>query len=401
VWLVCGGSTAYAGAIGTAWTYQGRLIDNNDVAHGIYDFQFGLFDSAADGNQLGGNANLDSVEVEDGYFTVELDFGEVFDGNTCWLEIGVRPGEQSDPNVFTTLVPRQEVTPTPYAIYAESAGSDGDWMVSGNDMYSIPSGNVGIGTTSPQSTVKLEVKNSADAGAAIAAYASGDDSSAVFGCGASGAQAAIQGSANGADFAGYFDGKVAVTGGNVGIGTISPQAAVELEVRSSTSGGAAVAAYATGEDNSAILGVSSSNGHSAIQGNANGADYAGYFVGDVYVTGTMSAQTVIDRTAYPKDLQTAYEAVMSMERLPDGGYDETDREHQLDHSKLSDFIRSEHGNRDLSAAVSCQNEVLKDVVRRLEEKDRLVEKLSAQNRQLQEQLTVLTMRLDVMQNRGL
>lgn len=33
--------------------------------------------------------------------------------------------------------------------YADSAGADGDWTVSGNNMYSAVSGNVGIGTTSP------------------------------------------------------------------------------------------------------------------------------------------------------------------------------------------------------------------------------------------------------------
>jgi len=33
--------------------------------------------------------------------------------------------------------------------YAEAAGTDGDWLILGNDMYTTVSGNVGIGTTSP------------------------------------------------------------------------------------------------------------------------------------------------------------------------------------------------------------------------------------------------------------
>ncbi|MHC4500493.1 MAG: autotransporter outer membrane beta-barrel domain-containing protein, partial [Planctomycetota bacterium] len=60
----------------------------------------------------------------DGYFTVELFLGSAsFTGDARWLEIGVRPGELEDPNVYTILEPRQEVTPTPYAMYAKSSGT--------------------------------------------------------------------------------------------------------------------------------------------------------------------------------------------------------------------------------------------------------------------------------------
>jgi hypothetical protein len=151
--VLCFGTIGLASPIGTAFTYQGRLIDANNVADGLYDFQFKLFDANSDGNQEGADVNKPEVDVIDGYFTVELDFGSVFDGNAVWLDIGVRPGELEDPNAYTTLSPRQEVTPTPYALYALNGngggGADSDWIISGNDMYSGLSGNVGIGTTSP------------------------------------------------------------------------------------------------------------------------------------------------------------------------------------------------------------------------------------------------------------
>jgi len=106
--------------MGTAFTYQGRLMDANEPADGIYEFEFKLYDSLTNGSQLNGTVAFRGVDVIDGYFTVELDFGGVvFDGNARWLEISVRPSGTTDP--FTILDPRQEVTPTPYALYTETA----------------------------------------------------------------------------------------------------------------------------------------------------------------------------------------------------------------------------------------------------------------------------------------
>jgi len=101
--------------MGTAWTYQGRLMDANGPADGVFEFEFKLYDSPTGGNQLESTFSLCGIDVIDGYFTVELDFGsEVFDSNECWLEIGVRPGDSVEP--FTTLSPRQRMAPTPYAL---------------------------------------------------------------------------------------------------------------------------------------------------------------------------------------------------------------------------------------------------------------------------------------------
>lgn len=121
--------------------------------------------------------------------------------------------------------------------------------------------------------------------------------------------------------------------------------------------------------------------------NAGSGDaYAGYFTGKVYVSSDVSAYSFTDRTPYPKDLATAYEAVMSMERLPAGQYQENNKENQIDHSKLSSFIRSEDGNRDLSATVSCLNEVVKDLVKKVESQQRLIE---SQNNQIQQMTQIL------------
>ena len=118
--MVCQVGTTKAVPMGPAFTYQGRLIDVNGPADGMHDFQFKLFDDAntVTGNQLGSTVDINDLDVIDGYFTVELDFGSrVFGGDARWLEVCVRPGDMDDPNSYTALLPRQEITPAPYALH--------------------------------------------------------------------------------------------------------------------------------------------------------------------------------------------------------------------------------------------------------------------------------------------
>jgi N-acetylneuraminic acid mutarotase len=130
----------------SAFTYQGQLYDANYVANGLYDFQFKLWTDPCRSEALfkiGDDVNVPNVDVIDGYFTVELDgFMPIpwwaFDGDGRWLEIGIRPGDQNDPNTYSTLSPRQEITPTPYGIHAmrsEYAGSAGDAGTLGGYSY--------------------------------------------------------------------------------------------------------------------------------------------------------------------------------------------------------------------------------------------------------------------------
>ena len=104
----------------TAFTYQGRLTDNNQPANGIYDFEFKLFDAVTGGTQDGTARQVLSVEVTNGVFTVLVDFGAgAFPGADRYLEIGVRP---SGSLTFTTLTPRQQITVTPYALFSGATG---------------------------------------------------------------------------------------------------------------------------------------------------------------------------------------------------------------------------------------------------------------------------------------
>jgi hypothetical protein len=78
-----------------------------------------------------------------------------------------------------------------------------------------------------------------------------------------------------------------------------------------------------------------------------------------------------------------------MERLGEGQYNENNKQVQLDHSKLSDFIKSKDGNRDLSATVSAHNEVLKDLIRKNNE----LEKAHVHIDQLHERIKTLEAKL--------
>jgi len=749
VWLVW---PVEAASMGMAWTYQGRLLDANGPADGLYDFQFKLFDdpNVVIGNQVGTDVNVPDVDVIDGYFTVLLVFGgEVFDGNAVWLEIGVRPGDLNDLSVYTTLVPRQELTPTPYSLYAINAAgfdipmklgdgahtpmlsntdiqldrADSDYHVveirndngasvwginqdggtsfgsytAGKDLhlfggdqvrmtlkgdtgyigiglgpvspterldvaggnirvrgidgfdgagesaylylgdenqyiksewgfgltfgsYLVPealtiretNGDVGIGTSEPHARLHIadadEVAVLLDNGGSVADWSIGTDVAGLFLIGSgtgtfSATRFLIE--PDGDTYLGWTGGNVGVgdlpgdpqsalhvyspssnfgmfqlqnsnpgvneasmafvpgsdatpdaywiqgvgltedtnnfaigrggpkvvitpegrvgigtmdpwdtltihdnitsswpgvsvpgitignrgscsirmgndstkhgdvtwidpeylrvlsthaiyfqTGdydfepevmfdasGNVGIGTVDPerrlhvvgdnprilieaasmspeinfknsndlasqiwsiykdgttsdlrfyQGANKLTIQNSTGNvgigtttpteklEVAGTVKAVNDSGTAVFGQSLSGtgvsgytyGGYAVygrDGSGSGLGYAGYFEGNVWVSATMSAATVVDRTPYPKDVATAYQAVMSMERLPEGEYEEQNKLHQLDHSRLDNFIRSRDGNRDLSATVSCHNEVLKDLIRKQQE----------------------------------
>ncbi len=113
-------SAAAAQSLGSTITYQGQLTEAGLPALGLYDLQICLFDAPTAGTELACAPNLDDVPVEDGAFTVALDFGAgAFVGQQRWIELRIRPG--ADTGGYTILAPRQLVRPTPEALRAETA----------------------------------------------------------------------------------------------------------------------------------------------------------------------------------------------------------------------------------------------------------------------------------------
>ncbi len=235
--VACLLQSAQAWPMGTAFTYQGRLVDANDFADGFYEFQFELYDSAINGTQINGTYALRDVEVVDGYFTVEVDFGTgAFTGDARWLETSIRPINTTQS--FTILSPRQELTPSPYALYAQNAGVDSDWQISGNDMFSVPTGNVGIGTSTPEAKMGIA---SASSGATLGIGRASGQPSITSRSDAHGGWLIMDSTGSGNAGVNYYDNGdvyLAYGGGNVSVGVASPSQRLQVagQIYSSSGG---------------------------------------------------------------------------------------------------------------------------------------------------------------------
>lgn len=122
-------------AQGTSFTYQGRLNSVGAPVNGNYDLRFALYDAGTNGNRIGNALTNIALPVSNGFFDVTLDFGGVFTGTNYWLDISVRTNGVSP---FTALTPRQPITPTPYAVYAATAGN----ALIANSALSVPATNI-------------------------------------------------------------------------------------------------------------------------------------------------------------------------------------------------------------------------------------------------------------------
>jgi hypothetical protein len=145
--LVAGAALAQT-PLGTAFSYQGLLKDSGQAATGLYDLQACLFDALVGGAPLLCVTDLADVPVENGVFTVSLDFGSAaFVGQRRYLEIRVRAGASS--GAYTTLTPRQLIAPAPEALRSASTAA-APWT----GLSGVPLGfadgidNIGTGTVS-------------------------------------------------------------------------------------------------------------------------------------------------------------------------------------------------------------------------------------------------------------
>lgn len=123
--LLCGASSRVAAQVAvmpSAFTYQGRLLENGVSAQGAHDLKFSLFGEGTGGAPLAASLTNTAIAISNGVFTTTLDFGvDALTGASGWLEIAVRLGNST--GEFTILNPRQKLTPSPYSIFTLKAAS--------------------------------------------------------------------------------------------------------------------------------------------------------------------------------------------------------------------------------------------------------------------------------------
>ena len=123
----------------TAFTYQGQLDAGGVFVTGSYQFTFTLYDAPIGGNQVG-LPSQQSIQVVNGLFTTDLDFGQVFNGTQYWLEVKVGTTTLNE----QPLADRQAINAVPVALYALNGGVAGPTGATG------PTGAVGpTGATGP------------------------------------------------------------------------------------------------------------------------------------------------------------------------------------------------------------------------------------------------------------
>lgn len=142
-----------------AFTYQGQLKIDSLPVEGNYDFAFVLFDASAGGTQVGPVIYQTINVARGGLFTTRLDFGaDRFNGDRRWLNIAVR--QTGSGGSYVNLTPRQELSATPYALFAMAP-----WhMGAGGKLYCHES--IGIGVTSPATPLHVMGMSTFDSNAA-------------------------------------------------------------------------------------------------------------------------------------------------------------------------------------------------------------------------------------------
>jgi len=112
-------SLVYAAGVGSAFSYQGQLLDQGQPANQQYDITIQAFLQETGGSPEK-EAEFFDVTVTDGLFTLpQVDFGDsLFDGSEVWLELSVRVAGAGS---YDVLQPRQRVSAAPYAVQADYA----------------------------------------------------------------------------------------------------------------------------------------------------------------------------------------------------------------------------------------------------------------------------------------
>src|SRR5689334_17242282 len=102
--MTCGAAVdnAVAASQTTAFTYQGQLNDHGALTSGTYPMTFTLY-NAPTGGSIVGTPISQSIQVINGLFTTDLDFGLIFGPTQYYLEITVNGTQLSSRQLVNTV----------------------------------------------------------------------------------------------------------------------------------------------------------------------------------------------------------------------------------------------------------------------------------------------------------
>jgi hypothetical protein len=289
-----------AAPVGTAFTYQGRIRRSGVAVNNPFcDFQFSLWNALSGGAQVGGLQTKNNVPVQEGRFTVSLDFGAgAFNGEGRWLELTVRCPAGS--GAFTALTPRQPLTSAPYALSVPWAGVTGKpaGFADGVDnTVTIP-----LDLTGSDPLAIVRIHNNGQPG-------NGSFANALWGVG--GAGRGVEGnSTSQIGTAGYSDTYYGVYGQSntsVGVqGDVINGGGSGYGVRGESldANGNGVGGFANNGNNAWGVQGYSENGIGVVGGTGGGT--AGVFFGDVTVTGNLTKSGGSFKIDHPLDPANKY-----------------------------------------------------------------------------------------------
>jgi hypothetical protein len=293
----------------TSFTYQGQLRDDGaGVTAPTARMIFRLWNAASGGTQIGSDWEVRPVNVTEGLFTVELDFGDAaFDGAARWLEIGVDVAGGTN---YTWLSPRQRIMATPYALHALDGG-DSVWDLSGSDI-SYTDGKVGIGTASP--AYALDVT-----GAGPARVISGVSTDA------SGSHSGVYGEANSTTGTGVRGKAIGTSGTIAGVygESTSPEGrGVHGYAGNPTGANCGVYGASRSPEGFGVRGINTASTGAGVgvygeTGSTTG--YAGYFLGRAYFSGRVGLG-ILDPTSELDVAGTVTTTGFRLNSSPQAGY---------------------------------------------------------------------------------
>jgi hypothetical protein len=235
-----------------SFTYQGQLKQQGSPLSGLVDMRFLLFDADTAETPIAGPlvfdgqaSNLAPVQVSNGLFTVELDFGtQALQQGGQWLGIEVRaPHDPADAATYTPLTPRQRLTAAPFALSVPGLATSTTGVEVSGDVHALGEIAASAYTSNSPLIFKVNPLNTE--------CARFDDANCFLGLGTTAPQARLHvGGVAGVDGIMFPDGSIQTTaaglgggdgfwspsgsnifsnnGGNVGIGTTAPAAKLDI-----------------------------------------------------------------------------------------------------------------------------------------------------------------------------